>query len=62
LENFELFKLWVELEGINLDRLSWKETQRLIKDFENEEKQNSFSYKRALVKQASIVHSKCTIG
>lgn len=45
---WELFKVWIRLEGIDLDMLSWKDTQIAIKDFENEAKQNSFSYKRAL--------------
>jgi len=48
LEDWELFKRWLELEGIDIIMLSWEQTQIQFKDFENEKKQNSFSYRRAL--------------
>ncbi|MGE6347966.1 hypothetical protein ACQKIY_25170 [Bacillus mycoides] len=43
--DWELFKKWLELEGIDIIMLSWKRTQIQMKDFENEKKQNSFSYR-----------------
>ncbi|MBK1611746.1 hypothetical protein [Bacillus cereus] len=48
--DWDIFKKWLELEGIDILMLSWRQTQVQIKDFENEKKQDSFSYRRALSK------------
>ncbi|PEF30386.1 hypothetical protein CON39_11995 [Bacillus thuringiensis] len=48
--DWEIFKKWLELEGVDMIMLSWRQTQVQIRDFENEKKQDSFSYRRALSK------------
>lgn len=49
-----LFKIWLEIEGIDMDKLSWQQTQILIKSFENDVEQNAFNYRLALQKQAEL--------
>lgn len=48
MDNWELFKVWLEMDNVDIDRLSWTQISHSYKDFVNEEKQNSFSYQRAL--------------
>ncbi|MFA2720639.1 hypothetical protein [Bacillus paranthracis] len=42
MEDWELFKRWLELEGIDIIMLSWEQTQIQFKDFENEKKAKLF--------------------
>ncbi|WP_185819959.1 hypothetical protein [Salibacterium salarium] len=46
--DWELFKVWLKIEGIDIERLSWKQLKTQNKVFENEAKQNSFNYQMAL--------------
>lgn len=49
--DWETFKKWLAFQCIDIDRISWKQSVVLYKDFENEKKQNSFSYRKALDKE-----------
>jgi hypothetical protein len=46
--DWELFKIWLQIDDVDLDRLSWQQVDQAIKSFESEAKQNSFNYQRAL--------------
>lgn len=34
--DWELFKVWMRVQGTDMDRLSWSDTQIAMKQFENE--------------------------
>ena len=49
-EDWALFNTWLEVEGIDQDRITWAMYETLNKVFQNEKKQNAWSYQRALKK------------
>ena len=48
MNDYLLFKVWIKMCDVDLDRLSWQQVKRLMADFENEKRQNTSSYIRAL--------------